>query len=95
MADAWTTHHTGTVGGRPVKVQTHSEGGYRVCTDQGADDDGLVSRDEAGTIIMPPTSKGRPIDIDGETLDEVREQLAIERFDAEQIEEIVGHFPSE
>lgn len=80
MNDTWTTHHKGTIGGRPVEVKTYSEGGYRVCTDQGADDDGGVIATEAGTAVMPPTSKGRPIDIDEETLDEVSKQLAWEGF---------------
>jgi hypothetical protein len=95
MADKWTTHHSGTVAGRPVEVETYSEGGYRVRTDQGADDPGYSSRDESGGVIMPPSSKGDPIDIDGTTVDEVRDQLADEGFTAEQIEEIVRHFPSE
>lgn len=92
MADKWTTHHKGTVGGRPVEVKTYSEGGYRVCTDQGADDDGSVVSTDTDVAIMPPTLKGRPIVIDGETADEVREQVANEGFDEEQIDEIVGHF---
>lgn len=93
MADEWTTHHKGTVGGRPIEVKTYFEGGYRVCTDQGSDDDGGVVSTDAATAIMPPTSKGRPITIDGETSEEIREQLVGEGFDEEQIDEIVGHFP--
>jgi hypothetical protein len=93
VVDGWTTHHEGTVGGRPVEVQSHSEGGYRVRTDQGADHDGSVITNEAGTAIMPPTSKGRPIEIEGETVDEIRVQLSHEGFDERQIEKIVGHFP--
>ncbi len=94
MADTWTTHHKGTVGGRTVEVKTYSDGGYRVSTTQGADYPGSVSGDDSSTIIIPPSAKGTPVDIDGETLDEVRGDLAAEGFTAEQIDEIVGHFPS-
>ncbi len=94
MFGYWTTHHEGEVEGRPVIVQTHSEGGYRVKTDQGADDEGTVFGDDSTTVIIPPTAAGRPIDIDGETIDEVRDQLKQEGFGEEAIAEIVGHFPA-
>ena len=94
MADTWTTHHKGTVGGRTVEVKTYSDGGYRVSTTQGEDYPGSVSGDDSSTVIIPPSAKGTPIDIDGETVDEVRNDLAAEGFTAEQIDEIVGHFPS-
>lgn len=91
---SWTTHHSGTVGGRPIVVQTHDEGGFRVRTDQGEDFPGNVTVDGSSTIIMSPTAQGTPVDIEGETLDEVRQGLAAEGFDAQQIGEIVGHFPA-
>lgn len=89
----WTTHHTGTVGERPITVQTHDEGGYRVRTDQGEDYPGNVTVDGSSTIIMSPSAKGTPVDIDGATVDEVRQGLAEEGFNPQQIDEIVGHFP--
>lgn len=93
MADMWTTHHEGNIGDRPVEVKTHSEGGYRVSTTQAQHDPGSVSIDGSSTAIITPTDEGRPIDIDGETIDEVKEGLADEGFSPEQIAEIVGHFP--
>ena len=93
MFGSWTTHHEGEVEGRPVTVQTHSEGGYRVKTDQGADDEGTVLVVESNIAIMPPTTAGRPIDIDGETIDEVRDQLRQEGFEEGAIVEILDHFP--
>lgn len=91
---SWTIHFEGTVGGRPVIVQTYSEGGFRVSTEQGEDHPGNVIVDGSSTAVLPPTAKGTPVGIDGESLDEVREGLADEGFDTEQIEEIVAYFPS-
>jgi hypothetical protein len=94
VTETWTIHYKGTVGGRPIEVRTYSEGGYQVCTTQGADDNGGVISNEPSPVIMPFTAKGRPIKIDGGTVDEIREQLAAEGFDEQEIEEIVSHFPS-
>ena len=94
MAYTWTTHHEGTVNGRTVEVKTYSDGGYRISTTQSKDDLGSVSSDGSSTLIMTPTSKGRKIDIDGETVDEVCKQLVDEDFTEEEIKEIIGHFPS-
>lgn len=94
MLGSWTTHYEGEVEGRPVNVQTHSEGGYRVKTAQGADDEGTTLVDESTIASIPPTAAGRLIDIDGETIDEVRKQLKQEGFGEEAIAEIAGHFPA-
>ncbi|WP_180875066.1 hypothetical protein [Stenotrophomonas maltophilia] len=93
MSGTWITHHDGFVEERRVIVQTYSDGGYRVKTTQGEDDAGDVFGDDSSTLIIPPSSKGSPIDIDGETIDEVREQLTEEGFSEEAITEIVGYFP--
>jgi hypothetical protein len=94
MPGTWTTHHKGTIGGRPVEVKTYSEGGYRVTTTQADNYDGHVGGDDSSVVIIPPSPKGTPINLEGETLDEIRRELASEGFDKKQIEEIVGHFPS-
>jgi hypothetical protein len=94
MFGTWTTHHSGTVEDRDVTIQTHSDGGYRVKTTQGEDYDGDVSGDESSTVIIPPSPKGTPLDIDGKTLDEVRKQLSQEGFSDGAISEISGHFPA-
>lgn len=94
MTDSWTTHYKGTVGGRDVEVKTSSEGVYRVSTTQAEDYPGSVSTDETSTIIIPPSAKGTPVNINGETLDAIRSDLAVEGFNSQQIDEIVAHFPS-
>lgn len=76
-----------------MALKTSSEGDYRVSTTQGEDYPGSVSGDESSTIIIPPSRKGTPIDIDGETLGEISIGLAGEGFNNKQIEEIVSHFP--
>lgn len=94
MHGTWTTHHSGSIEGRIVTLETHSDGGYRVQTTQGEDYAGAVIGDGSSTTIIPPSAKGTPIDIEGETVDELREQLALEGFSSEAIEEIVAHFPA-
>lgn len=93
MANDWTTHFEDVVADRPVSLKTYVDGGYRVSTLQGADDDGSVSGDDTGLTLMPPTSKGRRIDIDGETLEELSEQLASEGFTDEDVAFILSHLP--
>lgn len=94
MIGIWATHFDGTVEGRTVTVQTHSDGGYRVKTTQDTDCNGTVFGDESSMAIIPPTPKGTPIEIEEETIDEVRKQLAQEGFSDSAIIEIVGHFPA-
>lgn len=93
MFETWITHHDGLIEGRSVTVQTYSEGGYRVKTVQSVDYAGKVFGDDSSKTIISPTPKGTPIDIDGETIDEVREQLTQEGFSERAAIEIVGHFP--
>ena len=93
MFGSWTTHHTGEIGGRQVQIKTYSDGGYCVSTTLGKDYDGEVYGDDSSTVIMPPRSKGEPIDIDAETIDELCAELAEEGFDQASIDEIVSHFP--
>lgn len=94
MLGVWTTHFDGIVEGRTVTVQTYSDGGYRVKTTQDTDCDGTVFGDDSSTAIIPPIPKGTSIEIDEETIDEVRKQLAQEGFSDSAIIEIVGHFPA-
>ncbi len=93
MDGTWTTHFDGTIEQRPVVIQTYSEGGYLVKTTQGEDYDGEVFGDESNTVIVPPSPKGTPIDIDEETVDMVRHQLAVEGFSDEAIALIASYFP--
>lgn len=93
MSDTWTTHHSGTVGGRPYEAKTYSEGGYRVSTTTATDYEGHVEQDDSQTLIIPPVAAGSPVDIDGETIEDVEQGLKDEGFASDEIKEIVGHFP--
>ncbi|WP_146096707.1 hypothetical protein [Xanthomonas arboricola] len=92
MNEKWTTHFDGEIEGRPVIIKTYSGGGYLVETTQAEDYEGKVFSDGSSTAIIPPSSRGARIDIDGETIDEVRDQLASENFSEEAIIDILKHF---
>ena len=94
MADKWKSIYTGTIEGRRVQIEIHDEGGYRVHTTQGADDLGTVEVDASSALIVPPTAKGTPITIYGETLEEIRKELLVERFSESGANEIVGKLPA-
>lgn len=93
MNDTWTKHYEGVVEGRRVSVKTYSGGGYRVSTTQGQENQGDVYSDESSVTIIPSSLVGAPIDIDAESIDEMRGQLVQEGFSADAAAEIVGHFP--
>lgn len=95
MSDGWTSHHKGLIGGRKVDVQSHDDGGYRVCTVTAKDFDGSVVSNESGVAIMPPVPAGSPVDLEGETIAELAGELALEGFAKDSIDEIVGHLPAE
>lgn len=90
MADTWKSIFNGTIENRPVEIEIYDEGGYRVHTTQGADDPGIIESDGSSTLIIPPTEQGRPITIDGETPDEIRNDLLSEGFSEAAVNEIVG-----
>ena len=94
MADTWKSIFKGTVEGRPVDIQIYDEGACRVRTDQGADDPGTVRSDGSSHLIMTPTGKGRPIDIEEESPDEFRRALISEGFSEKAADEIVGKLPA-
>lgn len=93
MFGSWITHHKGIFEDRPVEVQTYSDGGYMVKTTQGKDYEGSEINIESDTVVMPPTPAGMKINIEGETIEEIYEQLAKEGFNRESIEKIVALFP--
>ena len=97
MSDFWATHYEGEIEGRSIKVETYPRGGdrsYRVRSTQAKDHEGTVSSDESSIMIVPPTSAGRPIDLEGQTIDEVVEQLKKEEFSNEAMNKIVSYFPA-
>jgi len=94
MADTWKSIFKGTIENRPVEIKVYDEGGYRVCTTQGADDPGAAQSDGSSTIIIPPTEQGRQIEIEGETPDEIRKDLLAEGFSEAAANQIVGKLPA-
>ncbi len=88
MADTWKCIFNGMIENRPVEIEIYDEGGYRVHTTQGADDPGTVESDGSSTLIIPPTEQGRKITIEGETAEEIRNDLLIEGFSETATNEI-------
>lgn len=86
----WESIFTGTIENRHVQILRYDDGGYKVCTTQGADDPGVVKSDDTSTMIIPPTEKGRKITIEGETAEEIKKDLLIEGFSEMASNEIVG-----
>lgn len=93
MIDTWTTHHKGLIGNRPYEAKTYSEGGYRVTTLTASDFDGGSYSDDSSSVIMPPVAAGTKVDIDSETIEELRRELLIGEFDDAAVAEIISHFP--
>lgn len=91
MNQDWKRTFTGSIGGRPVETEVYVDGGYRVRTTQGADSPGTVDGEPGSLTVIPPTEKGTTVEIDGDTLDEVRDQLIEEGFTEAEAIEIVGH----
>jgi hypothetical protein len=89
MESPWKSKYKGGVGGRPVEAEVHDEGGYRVRTTQGEDAEGEVASDAGSITIIPPTERGRVIDIEGETKEEVRDQLVEAGFSDAEADEII------
>jgi hypothetical protein len=94
MADTWNPIFDGTIENRPVKIEMYDEGGYRVHTTQGEDDPGTVQSDDSSILIIPPTSKGMQITIEGEAPEDIRNDLVSEGFSAAAADDIVGKLPA-
>jgi hypothetical protein len=94
MNSPWKRTYKGEIGGRPVEVECHDEGGCRVRTTQGEDSAGDVSADSGSITVIPPFEKGRVIEIEAETAGDVRDQLIQEGFSPEEADEIVNYCES-
>jgi hypothetical protein len=93
MADSWTKVFDDTVDERPVTGEVYDEGGYKVRITQKSDYEGNVSKDESGTIIMPPSEGGSVIEIEANSLDELEQDLVNDgEFTAEQARNIAENF---
>jgi hypothetical protein len=94
MAETWTLIFDGIIENRPVKIESYDEGvAYRVHTTLGADYPGTVKCDGSSTLIMSPVAKGEPITIEGETREEIRNDLVEEGFSNEAASAIVDKLP--
>lgn len=94
MSGNWTTHYKGTYEGREVEVKTYSEGGYRVSTTPAEDGEGEFSVQPGSISHVPPAVKGDPLDIDGDTIAEVRRGLVADAGFSEEASALVAeHFP--
>ena len=94
MANTWKSIFKGTIENRPVEIKVYEEGGYRVCTTQGADDPGTAQSDGSSTIIISPTEQGRQIAIEGQASDEIRKDLLTEGFSEAAADQIVDKLPT-
>ena len=93
MTELWEEKFQTEVAGRSVKGEVYDEGGYKVTTTQKSDHEGKVSGDKSGTVIVPPSASGTSIEIDGETLEELENELVENgEFTREEAKKITSMF---
>lgn len=99
MPRSWTCIFKSNVAGREVDCQIYSEGGYRVLTTQADDTPGSLQHDDdestrlhAHTLIIPPTAKGTPIEIEGAVLTELRQELIENGFSDDEAGEVLAKY---
>jgi len=71
MSSQWTTVFEGSFGGRDCILQSYSEGGFKVITNQLYDEPGVFEADASSTLSIPPTAAGIEIHIEGETIEDL------------------------
>jgi hypothetical protein len=89
MTNMWKKVFEGKIDERDIVIEEYDEGGYRAKTIQGEDYEGYVSSDETGTMIIPPSSAGTSIVIEGETKEELSKEMAQEGFSEESIKKVL------
>lgn len=93
MVSSWTQVFDIEVDGRPVKGEVYIEGDYKISTTQKNDYGGAVFGDESSKGFMPPSAAGTPIEIEAETLEELKENLITDgEFSDVDAEMIVAKF---
>lgn len=93
MASSWTQVFDIEVDRRPVKGEVYIEGDYKISTTQKNDYEGNVFEDESSKVFMPPHAAGTPIEIEAETLEELKENLITDgEFSDEDAEVIIAKF---
>lgn len=92
MSDSWYTHYDGEIEGRPVTVQTYKDGGYRVKTNQGKDDEGTLDADSSSLTHIPPTSAARIVNIDEPEIERFHTSLSEVGFTEDEIGKIISYF---
>jgi|LakMenEpi03Aug12_release.lakeMendotaPanAssembly.Ray.scaffolds.fasta_scaffold3304243_1 hypothetical protein len=75
MSSQWTTVFEGAFGGRICKLQSYSEGSFKVITTQLCDESEVFEADDSSILIIPPTPAGREIHIEGETIEDLESNL--------------------
>ncbi len=97
MNNLWKQHYECEIGSWPIRLEIHSLGGFRVWTTQAEDDGGIASIDDFSvTTVVAPTSEGRKVKFEGDTIAKLKQDLEkYSQFDIQQIHEIVSHFPNE
>ena len=93
MANSWTQVFEVEVDGRPVKGEVYTEGDYKISTTQKNDYEGVVFGDDSSKGFIPPSAAGTPIEIEAESLEELKENLITDgEFSNEDAEAIVAKF---
>ena len=91
MADSWKTIYEGMFEGRNIKVKKYDGGGYRVITTQKEDIDSRILKDDASTIIFPPSESGDEIHIDGETKEELIKEMMNSDFSENGLRNLISN----
>ena len=81
-----------TVDNRSVTGMEYPDGGYKVITTLKEDHEGYFESEEGTTLHIPPMSAGTEIHADGETLDDLKEDLLNCDFSPKQAQEICDKF---
>ena len=93
MVSSWKKVFEFEVDGRLVKGEVYIEGDYKISTTQKSDYEGEVFGDESSKVLMSPSAAGTPIEIEAETLEELKENLITDgEFSNEDAEAIVAKF---
>ncbi|MDD2357977.1 MAG: hypothetical protein PHX13_08700 [Thiovulaceae bacterium] len=95
MGNGWQEVFSTNVDGRNVIGELYEENDYRVKTTQKNDDNGYISENESSKTYMPPRAAGSLITIEGQTLDELKDNLMSEgEFSSDDAQTIVDKFIS-
>ncbi|HHC6589672.1 TPA: hypothetical protein ACN322_004627 [Vibrio parahaemolyticus] len=91
MSDKWNLIYSGYYEGRPIEVEQYDddENCFKLVSTQKNDEDGSVSVNNSGILIMPPTEQGRKIAADCEGLDKLGELIIEFEFSSETQSQVI------